>query len=313
MYLFFVLLINSFAFSHEVKVIKKNGEIHLQSSDCATLRNQAKALNQWDKHQVTAIQISPCHCEKGVCDLNVNSVVPHWIREKQGTCSAFDGPNCWNSSLVSSGILPHLRYTSPEEMSFWLSSPLCQERKENEPVQPGDIIAIRTGKTEEVHGFINLTPELAFSKNGYAQGTLYQLQSPNNVFAVYDVPPNCRRVYKAPTENLKCQNYANYFKCDSIDSYLMKHPWKNQDQKSTWDALSNMDCEISALALTNTGPGMAMDLMKSSILAIQKLTNDKIAKSNLSDEDRFYWQGIRIKTGALLEQMDMLPSKPSPQ
>jgi hypothetical protein len=83
-------------------------------------------------------------------------------------------------------------------MNFWMTSPLCQERKPDESPAPGDIIAIRDDTGGEVHGFIYLTGDLAYSKNGYAQGTRYELQSPKKVFDVYDVPVDCQRFYQKP-------------------------------------------------------------------------------------------------------------------
>ena len=312
MIFFIQILLNlslGFSQSNEALQVQKNGQqILLLSKECSNLIKQATALSAWKSKQKSLPLETKCSCDESTCKLDVSAFLPQLVVEKQGTCSAHDGPNCWNNSLVSTGILPHLRYTTPEEMNFWMTSPLCQERKPDESPAPGDIIAIRDESGGEVHGFINLTGDLAYSKNGYAQGTRYELQSPKKVFDVYDVPVECQRFYQKPPQGVKCDNYANYFKCDSIDDFLNKNPISDQELKDTWLTVNNYECENSDLAFSPNLSPPFMSLMKTSVTAIQKMALDKGKLTKIDPNEKFLWKGIEIKTTAMLKQLELLTS-----
>ncbi|MBA2405811.1 MAG: hypothetical protein H0V66_13630 [Bdellovibrionales bacterium] len=304
MLLFFIFISQALAQSVTVKKVGSN--IYLHGRDCNFLMKQADAINQWKNPQALPLSSENCICSPN-CAIDVTKIVPKQVQEKQEVCAAHDGPNCWNSTLVTSGILSHFRYSEGAEMKFWMESPLCKERAATEPLQPGDIIAIRNAKGEEVHGFIHLTNELSFSKNGFAKESKYALQTPEYVFSGYGVPKLCRRFYKKPgNTSPECPNYANYFKCESMEDYLKKHPITNNEQLLTWQTLDSVECEVSELAFTKVLSEEQLALFKMSITAIASLALQKLALTTLTNDEKFIWKGISVKSWSLMEQIRLL-------
>ncbi len=295
----------SCALGQEVGVKKESGKIFLTGKSCALLMKQANAIHRWKNPSLKNLNPNICSCSEN-CSINVTQIVPQIVQEKQEVCSLSDGPNCWNSSLVTSGILPNLRYSTGPEMKFWMESPLCRERSPNEEIEPGDVVAIRDSSGDEVHGFIHITEELSFSKNGYSKNAKYSLQSPSGVFEVYGVEAKCRREFKKPSSEKACALYANYFKCEPIDEYLKANPIKNSEQLDTWKALDSFECEISGIALSNFFKKDQVELFKLSISSIQSLAAEKVKSNNISQHEIFIWKGIQVKTQSLIEQIELL-------
>ena len=240
------------------------GEILLKANNCKILEDQARAIQTW------SIRINEkynpelkCICKSSRCVMNISKISPIIVKQLHGVRPKFMGPNCWNSSLVSSKILPYPRYSTPEEMYFWMNSPLCTERNNNESPVPGDVIAIRANN-EEYHGFIYLTDEISFSKNGSYNGNPYAVMPTKYVFDAYGVDKNCQRtqegdeyyikkvirrraggkvpIRKEITE--KCDKSAQIFSCKSWADYsksLVLSPLEKQTLKE----LNQLSCQVS--------------------------------------------------------------------
>lgn len=176
------------------------------------------------------------------------------------------GPNCWNATLVATGILPELRYSTYKEMTFWMNSKFCREKDLDEPIEIGDVIAIRellTGANtySEVHGFIYMDEKLSFSKNGATKKEPYLLQSTDMVFSSYNVLKECRRIKGIPKDDLKClQRWANIYKCEAIKPLSIRakdifedkiESEKNNNLKHIW-LVEKLDHLISKIIFNNS-------------------------------------------------------------
>ena len=304
---FLCLAFTSLAFGQSVSVKKEGNEMFLNGSDCSFVMRQANAINSWKTTDAKPLSNDICKCTvPGDCKVNITTVIPKIVLEKENSVLVKNGPNSWNSSLVTAGVLPHHRYTQKSEMSFWMNSPLCKERGANEPSEPGDIIAIRNFNGEEVHGFVHLTNELSYSKNGFRKGTKYQLANPGEIYETYGVAKSCEKVYKKPSNTEACPFYANVFKCDSMDEYLKKNPMHDKDLRETWKSLDAMDCQLSGMTFKDTFTADQATTLQVSVAAIQELAETQISSSKVSADDKFLWKAIKFKAISLVEQIGML-------
>ncbi|WP_413587355.1 hypothetical protein [Bdellovibrio sp. HCB274] len=216
-----------FVSSAEITFSKKENKV-MMSGKCTELQAEIPSLSQWtinSKAGNGCENLSPAGQYEDFCAYNVTSCVPEHVVKYQNANPEIDGPNCWNLSLVMKGILPHLRYTTPQEMNFYMAPPLCRQLKDSEPRQAGDIGAIRSianGAINESHGFIYISEKLSYSKNGATKRSPYALQSLDGVLGAYGVPRNadCR---KNEITNTNCKNAVSYFRCQSLDSYMASH------------------------------------------------------------------------------------------
>lgn len=290
-------------FNDKVRVVKEGKKILLLGKDCNLLNKESDALAKWTQKVNERAVNQPCSCRQGFCTKEVTSTIPDFAEAYQFKHVPTDGPNCWNATLVGAKIVPQLRYTSDIEMNFWMNSPLCKERKANEPLQPGDLIAIRGSDHKEVHGFIYLSENLSFSKNGYNKAMPYSLQDPNVVFDIYEVPKNCRR---KTGEATGCANYANYFSCISMDDYLKKNPIKDPTAKETYKQLSDLECVISEAVLSGKNSQELQMLAATTLKVIATLAYETLKENKFDPNDKVIWQALYHKSSSLKDQLTLM-------
>lgn len=290
-------------FNDQVRVSKERGRIYLIGQDCKVLDKEGEALSKWTTSIKEQAQNKACSCSRGVCKKEVTTALPEFVEAYQFKHVPTDGPNCWNATLVAAKIVPQVRYTSDLEMNFWMYSPLCTERRPGEPPQPGDIIAIRDSTYKEVHGFVYISENLSFSKNGYDREVPYSLQDPNVVFDVYRVPENCRRVHgTAPS----CSAYANYYSCMSMDDYLKVNPIKDAVAKKAYEQLSDAECQISEAVLSGTIGAQMKHFINVNLHVINTLAYETLVSKKFNHEDKVVWQALVHKSKSLQEQLSLL-------
>lgn len=160
---------------------------------------------------------------------------PALLKKLVATPITHHGPNCWNSALVGSGMLGHLRFTSPTEFRFLVDSAACRAIPAGHQ-QPGDIqVYVRTmqGLPEdmmEVHANIWLTPETVFNKMTNFASARYELTTQNKVNENYAHTPEILRFsLENPVRQLQCQgddcqNRIEYRRCGSIKNLKRADP-----------------------------------------------------------------------------------------
>ncbi len=164
------------------------------------------------------------------------------------------GPNCFNLALVLNHILPSLRFSSPDEIGFYINSPLCRKLQDGEPRRYGDIglIYLSSKKPiEEYHGFIYINENLAYSKNGDGifKPSSYLLQSLENVYNTYDVPltSECRQnQLKIPS---RCGQAASFHRCESMQNYLSRKPKLSMPIQKINKAVLNFEKDLESFAI----------------------------------------------------------------
>ena len=193
---------------------RADGGVTLTGENCDLLKRQVSALSLWQArlNEKSGKPPTACTCDSLRCYMDIDSVIPAMVEKYLSVDAGRWGPNCWNTTLVAAKILPVLRFTPPEEMNFWMKSPLCRPVPEDESPLPGDIAAIRDSSQNEVHAFTFITDELTFTKNYLTTMAPYRLQATPDVFAIFAVPFDCRHRVGNPSN---CSTYVNYFRCTS--------------------------------------------------------------------------------------------------
>ncbi len=280
-----------------------DGALVLSGTDCPTLERQSAALADWrSRLHESAGSPDICRCEAGICTLNISPAAPDFVNLTHGTKAGRWGPNCWNTALVSNKILSAPSFTSPEEMTFWMKSPLCRALRAGESPRPGDIIAIRDQSGAEVHGFVYLTDELSFSKNYLTAAAPFALQSPEAVYQEFPVAAECR----APgTSAPGCAARSDYFRCSTLGDYQSSmSPAPDQDYLSAAASVSSAEKSLSELILRwKTDPelkGRAAEILatsKEELLPVRELAQNRSG---------LLWDALVLRIDSLLHQIDLI-------
>lgn len=229
----FLTILIFLAEAHGLEVQKVKNKFFLSDSTCERPIETVGHLEKWG--QSTLKSMKACDLKKlqtfedektGDCKVDISNCLPDHVLKFQGISPENSGPNCWNLALVMKGILPNLRYTPPEEMAYYMRPPLCRQISNHEKKIPGDVGAIRLSQPEgvqEYHGFIYISDDLAYSKNGFSKMSPYSLQPLENVLKIYNVSKEkeCRRNEIDTQSN--CKVATSYFRCISMEEYLASH------------------------------------------------------------------------------------------
>lgn len=249
------------------------------------------------------------------CRYDITDCVPDHVVQYQGANPKIDGPNCWNLSLVMSKILPNLRYSSPEEMNFYMRPPLCRQLKDGEQREPGDVGAIRevsvAGATE-THGFIYISEKLAYSKNGMSRQAPYALQALENVFDVYDVPPKdvCRK-NEINVASAQCGQAVSYFRCDSMENYLKKSKDVPEDIKKAYNGINAIDecmehSAFSGKALSDEAQKNVLETSQALLTYLEKSKNSPEVAKMPKEEREFILGSLQLRLSAIADQMGLI-------
>lgn len=293
-----LLLLISFQ-SWALEIVPYGKVIELSSQSCDETQSIVKTLESWTKKK--------CKVLEG-CKYDIRECVPEHIAGVVGKYSGFDGPNCWNLALVMKGILPGLRFSTRDEMAFYMNSPLCRNLEPNEERKPGDIGAIRelvNKKTYEFHGFIYISDKLAFSKNGETYESSFDLQTLNNVYASYQISGNEKCHGNRVDINSNCMNATSYFRCESLDDYLSKRKpismelSKLVQNTSTFEKCIMEPFLVDSKPLSENAAESIIDISK----ALVEYTEEQMKKnSGLSDEEKFILTSLDLRMRSISEQ-----------
>lgn len=164
--------------------------------------------------------------------------------------SALSGPNCWNSALYLSRLTSGIHHTTDTEFRYIIESPLCQKV---EIPKSGDVIALRrvgsSGRIlrgplfSEVHGYTYLNTDRALSKNGTDASVGYDVLANDEVLKYYQrTDKRSCKINGIPREH--CNLVREYYRCDSLESFLLKHPWPTNAHRTFYEKLTRLEQEV---------------------------------------------------------------------
>jgi hypothetical protein len=204
--------------------------IFLESEDCDLLKDEVEQIAQW-AHRLNETP-NPVVLNKfsNRCSVNIKSILPKLAAETHGKFPAHNGPNCFNTGLVLSGLLPHFRNSDPQELRFWLESPLCKKLPPSHRPIPGDIGVVTNPSAHmDEHAFIYVSDRLSFGKNGYMSIHPFFLQVSDIAYGLKSKNSGCHRRVNSET----CTVQLDYYHC-------IPHNQKDLDA---------LECQVSQTAL----------------------------------------------------------------
>lgn len=123
-------------------------ELILTSGKCDTLINERIKLCEWKK-TIHPEFIIPKYinntclpADKGTFKLNISECLPDFTKNYQNKKLIHDGPNCWGTAMSFKQLSSAPRFMWPEEIQYWMESPLCRKLSPGEKLIPGDIINV---------------------------------------------------------------------------------------------------------------------------------------------------------------------------
>lgn len=147
--LFILFSLSTTATAQEVSIsYSKTNDLILTSKSCNELVTEFSALCRW-KNQIepefSLPVINPSQCKKlnnGKYTLSIPSCLPNFVRENHHKKMVHSGANCWGTALSLKKLTPKPRFVWPEEIQYWMSSPICRKLDIDEKLQEGDIINV---------------------------------------------------------------------------------------------------------------------------------------------------------------------------
>lgn len=264
--------------------------------------NEVNAIREWTETTMNKrcpkISIQQITKEHVKCFADLTSCLPDYVQKYQGQETQKEGPNCWNAVLVFSQILPGFRYTSPEEMNFYLNSPLCQSVAENER-KPGDIGVYRNlnekNEKSEVHAFIYISDRMSFSKRNSSYMNPYEIISSS---------VDLKRAQNSERNSVKSVELTTqFFRCTTLDNFFQTNQKEfNSTLLNALRQLETQECKqydfLVGKSAINQTSGIVFE-------ALGKLAKQKIEKPDaiISDKEKFLWQAVLFRSQLGLKQM----------
>ncbi len=130
----------------QISVGKKN-ELILSGKSCAQLLQTNEAFCQWSRtvqpdRVFSDDQISCKNDAKGSGRITITQCLPDLAKNYQQKKLVNEGPNCWGTAMSFHQLFSKPRFMWPEELMYWMESPLCRKLKPEENKMPGDIINV---------------------------------------------------------------------------------------------------------------------------------------------------------------------------
>ncbi len=317
--LFIILTLPTQAF----EIIKRKNKLILQSSSRQEMTRITLSLKEWmdnlgENKRCNSSIVSKISRDvdaygedkTNFFSLDISDCVPKHVLKYQGSKPEIAGPNCWNLALVMKNILPALRYSSAEEMSFYTRPPLCRQLSPNEARKAGDLGAIRSifkDQVGETHGFIYISEDTVYSKNGSDENAgPYELQSFNDMLKLYEVPKEaeCRE----NAVDLKCSSALSFFRCISMEQYLKENPFHLLELNLALSNISHFE-ECLQTQIFNHRPlsELSQSLISNTANALTIFLKSELAKASSTDlqkpENAFLLGSLQLRLQAISEQL----------
>ncbi len=271
--------------------LRKKDTLLISAKNCNQLYAEVRNLAAWRlaRNEAPIGDIKLKRSRAG-CSAELKNVAPIFTEKFHGANAK--GPNCWNTTLVLNEIIPAKRFSSGEEMTFWMESPLCQKVLETD-LKAGDIGAIRLvrpdGSLKESHGFIHVSPNLVFHKPGPGASEAYQFD-------------NRQEMLKGFTTLDKAFNIQiDYYRCQKLSDYLKN---KNAAQLSAYrrldKAVTDVECDAESRIFIHQ-PNNAW--LKTNILILEKLIENEVQYALKENSDEiFLWHSLMVRLNSLKTQ-----------
>lgn len=121
-------------------------ELILTGKSCASLVKQKTALCIWKKQAepafVEAKDPYTCKVVNGKATLSILNCLPTFTKNYHNVKLIKSGPNCWGTAMSFKKLSLKPRFMWPEEVEYWIDSPVCRKLDVGEIKEPGDIVNV---------------------------------------------------------------------------------------------------------------------------------------------------------------------------
>lgn len=121
-------------------------ELILSATSCSVLEQQRSALCDWKKQAEPAFTPvkDPYNCKvvNGKATLSILNCLPTFTKNYHNVKLVQEGPNCWGTAMSFKKLSLKPRFMWPEEMEYWMDSPVCRKLAVSESKEPGDIVSV---------------------------------------------------------------------------------------------------------------------------------------------------------------------------
>lgn len=181
----------------DIRVLESHNRAIIQGDSCNEVTQLMKEISVWKeardpkdlncKLSLSAHTISHLEPKSSTCEFDITDCLPNSIRELiEVRTSKFDGPQCFNTALIASGITPALRTigynlnSSESEINAMINSSLCQkvsfvDRK------IGDIGLFKlkqgTFRPQSNHALVYIGHGLTFSKANITRNSVFDFKT----------------------------------------------------------------------------------------------------------------------------------------
>ncbi|MGZ3712022.1 MAG: hypothetical protein ACXVBE_09705 [Bdellovibrionota bacterium] len=286
------------------------GKIILQDIACAEVKAETQALRAWTESSGAHCGEMPVKKTGNSCEVTIQACLPDHVKKYQDAQPERFGPNCWNLALVNKNLLPYLRMSTNEEMSFFMNSGLCKQLGENEKPRAGDVGAIReTGPSCEdqnsaceIHGFIYVSENLAYSKNSNETKDPYQLQNINKVYSMYSAGK-----YACQGSNCGASNKVDFFRCRSFKEFAAEAKLSSS-LRNSFNALDYVECQVSSASLLPKVFGVGEKRTITNALDVVAAYLQKAQTEPQGADEAFAFDALLVRLRAIQEQISLFPS-----
>ena len=115
--------------------------LSLSGPSCSKLLEQKEGLCSWRAQLNEPASLGSSTCSSST-SLALNSCLPSFVNTYHKKQLYKFGPNCWGTALFLKAMSKAPRFVYPQEMLYWLESPLCRKLAKDESKMPGDIINV---------------------------------------------------------------------------------------------------------------------------------------------------------------------------
>lgn len=222
------------------------------------------------------------------CSLDISSSIPIIMKKLIASDQKIKGPNCFNTSLLTNKFVKNKRYSPPYEIDFWMNSPLCKLRKENEKLSTGDIIVTwekpigfideRLEVNNMSHSFVYINEHISFGKDGLDSSAKYRIRNTIGDFRFFHfgsptiISHNCENIGRSNDDN--CRRYGRAYDCkppnDTIFSYL------NSEQDYVFNRLLNIGnvIESSVFMTSQLNKPIERDEIQTELKELKKIAKE---------------------------------------
>ena len=302
------------AIAADLKFSRERSKIFM-SGACDAAERQFASLAEWQAQSSKSVQCllpppSPRSTGDAQCKYDISNCLPEHVNKYFGLKPKQNGPNCFNLALVFKGLLPALRYSSSDEMSFYMASPLCRPLQAGEEVQPGDVGAIRRDMlhaTQEWHGFIFVSRDVVYSKDGVDKKSPFGLQSIEKMYKTYELEKGLKTgcTIQGRTKLYKCSSHVSVFRCRSLDEYLRSQPELPSQLRSALAETTVFENCLENFAVHGAHPAASAigRLRTASQALIHYLEAEQAQKRAPDERTKFLLASLQLRLESVAEQL----------